>query len=112
MSSYIVEKNGHSFYVMPFDVELYVRKGYNLYTEINRPIENIDDELSIILNDMTSEIPEYWASKDGITFEIQPFRIKDFSDRNYDISTKHIVKIENPYDEIDKINASDDILPL
>lgn len=112
MSTYIVAKNNHFFYVMPFDVEMYVRKGYELYTETNSPIEDVDKELSIILKEMTSMMPDYWAKKDGITFKIQPFRIKEFSDRGYDILTKQIVKIENPYDEIDKINASDDILPL
>ena len=112
MSAYKVGTSSHWFYVMPFDVEMYVLKGYDLYKEIDVLVDDVDAEYDDILNKMTSSIPEYWAEKDGVQFRIQPFRMKAFRDRGYSIITKQLIKIDDPQSEIDLINASDAILPL
>lgn len=112
MSAYKVKKDNHMFYVMPFDVETYIRKGYDLYEEIRTPISDIEAEVKFIDDNATSGIPDYWASKDGISFKIQPFRMLEFSNRGYEILTKHLFKIEDVDAEIDKINSSDSIIPL
>jgi len=112
MSAYTVSKDGHSFYIMPFDVETYVRKGYTLYKEQEKIIDDIDAETAYINDTMTSAYLEYWAKKDGIGLRIQPFRIREFYDRGYQILTKNLVKVDDTDAEIEKINSSDDILPL
>ena len=110
---YKVVKENRGFYVMPFDVETYIRSGFDLYKETERIIDDVENELIVIEHDANAaSLQEYYARKNGIVFQVQPFRIGDFYNRGYDIFTKTMIKIDDPYSEIDLINASDDILPL
>jgi len=105
------KRNGdvyYGFYVPPFEVESYVRNGFDLYKEDDVEVE-ITSEFLKTINDNLSKgtITDYYAKKDGISLKIQTFRIKEFHDRGYSIIVKQIIKLEDPWKEIEKINQSD-----
>jgi len=98
------------FYVSPYNVETYVMMGFSLLIEEESDVD-VDNEFLLQLeNDINNAIiKEYWAKKNGVSFPIQSFRIPSFVNRGYNIFTKKITLIDDPWSEIEKINISSDV---
>lgn len=104
---YKVIKNGARFGVRNFDVETYVRNGFDLYKDSELIIEDVDEEMNKIQKLLDNAVvPSYFARKDNVAFQIQPFRIPEFYDRGYTIFTKTTIKVDDVEKEIEQINAT------
>lgn len=104
---YKVVTKDHTFGVGSFDVETYYKEGFDIYKYVEIPITDIESEMNQISVDLNNAvINKYYAKKDSISFQIQPFRIPEFYNRGYTIFIKKLEKIDNLQEEINKINAT------
>ena len=108
---YKVYKQNRWQYVSDFDVETYVRSGFDLYKESYDIIDDVENEYSQISERIDSSIlPNYWARKNDVMFKIQPYRMLDFYNRGYEIIIKTLTKITDIEHEIENINQSDSMI--
>ena len=95
------------FYIPANYVETYVSLGYDIFVEETVAIDVTPEFLEQVTRDMTNGIfNEYYASKDGVSFQIPAIKIPVFSSRGYDILRSCEKLLEDPWAEINTINLS------